>query len=304
MNVVNISVDTLLSVFPGSWPERLKGLHYSESSLAELKPRFENNWIRQSNLHLNLPEEAVTALGELADLVWSNETLRHFSLASSHFLFNAGDKDLRAFDWSIRIFDQFNLTNRGLFYLLSYLTHIDNAISVYREQRIPLDFFAETAGRIKSVIKREEDGSYHFSDYEFLCCLCEGKVINLNGVFFIPSKWEDCYGIWRNGLTGELREVEIARGQATDQISLTTRAREQGLDLNLWQLKLKPGDKILMLLEANKTHCSNDISHSLVLADRFFKDPDHFHNFVAFDFRTCRGGDSIRNLTIVLREEL
>ena len=150
----------------------------------------------------------------------------------------------------------------------------------------------------------DAEGSYRYSDYDYLGWLCEGKLINLNGILYLPSRWEDNYSIWRNGLTGELHEEEIADGRASGQMNLAAAAKERGLDRNVWQLNLTPGDKTLAILDMNQDLQTDDVNYSLVLADRFFKDPDHFHNFVAYDFRACQRSVNDGNLTVVLREEL
>lgn len=297
-------MQSLLSSFPESWPARLNGLSYSETKLAELKPRFEENWFRQTNLHLDLTDEQLTALIELADEIWSNETLRLYSLVTSHFLFNASDNELLTFTWPIEAIEKTGIRHNGLFYLLSYLTHIDTAIQIYREQRITLDLFAQTAARIKDFIHVDRDGQFVFSNYVYLSWLCEGKVISINGLLYLPGRWEDNYSIWRNGLSGELREEAIPAGKAQDHMAIIAAAKDQGLDLNLWQLKLKPSDKVLTVIDMRDNLTEAEINHSLVQADRFFKDPDHFHNFVAYDFRSCRTSIHEREEAVILREEL
>ena len=304
MDVVETSWQALLAAFPNGWPERLNTLSFSESAQAELEPRFEANWLKQANAHLGLDPEGLAALIDLASAVWQDDLLRRYALVTSHFLFNTGDAELRAFTWPEDHPLLCSLEHGGLFYLLCYITYIDAALQVYREQRIPLDLFSKTVGGLRKGIETTADGNLRFTNLEYLIWLCEGKVISINGLTYLPGIWKDQYSIWRNGLSGELREEAITEGAAADQLSLAMAAKARGLDINLWQLKLKPRDKVMQVLAIDLSLQVADIRHSMAQADRFFKDSDHFYNFVAFDFRCCEAAHPLWQQTVVLREEL
>lgn len=303
MSVVEIDIDKLYALFPEPWSKRLSALSFSESKLSELKPRFEENWYLQCSQSLNLKDEHIRALIDLADLIWKEDSLRRMALISRHFLFNASELELEQFTWSTDFLADAGIKDSGLFYLLAYISGFDAAIGVYREQRIALDLFTSTAQALNDYIELQDNG-FTYTNNRLLALLCEGKLIALGGVVFLPSKWEELNTIWRNGLNGDLEEKLLPDTISLDLQAILNHGREEGMDLNTWQLKLKPTDKILLVLGASESLTQSDIKHALGQADRFYKDSDHFYNFTAFDCRQVPLVKEALGVSLVLREEL
>lgn len=303
MSAVDLDIESFYKLFPEPWPSRLASLNYSEVKLSEMQAHFEQNWYQQIDQSIGLNDEHLSALTRLAADVWSDELLRHFALICGHFLFNASDKELNSFDWSTETLELFNIKSKGLFYLLCFLSRFDQAIAVYREQRISLEAFCQTANRIGHLIEDDGEDGYRFNEHGLLALLCQGKIINIGGLVYLPERWTDRKAIWRNGLDGSLREEVLNEGEGSDPLSLLQAAKSHGLDVNVWQLKVKPGDKILKIVFMNDEIEEAEAHHSLSIADRFFKDPDHFHNFVAYDFRFCTNVNPAFTDQVVLREE-
>lgn len=303
MSAIEVDIESLYEMFPEPWASRLSAITYSESKLEEMQARFEGNWYQQIDQSIGLEPAHLEALIRLANDVWANHRLRHYAFICGHFLFNASESELKEFTWPLDNLTGLDIESSGLFYLLCYLSRFDQAIAVYREQRISLDSYSQTANRISHLIRSDEDGHYYFNEHGLLAWLCQGKIINISGLIYLPDRWNERKAIWRNGLDGALREDAPADGEGTDPLSLAQVAKAHGMDLNVWQLKLKPGDKVLRVVAMKEELTESEIHHSLNYADRFYKDADHFYNFVAYDFRSCLNVNQSFEDKIILREE-
>ena len=303
LTAIKLDINNLHELFPEPWSERLRVQRYNESTLAEMQAHFEENWYQQIDQSINLEASHLAALIDLAATVWEDDGLRHYALICGHFFFNASERELQAFTWPQEILQRLNVKSSGLFYLLCYLSRFDQAISVYREQRISLDTFNQTANRISHLIKSDDSGAYYFEEHGLLAWLCQGKIVNIGGLIYLPDRWNERVAIWRNGLDASLREEVLADTDGTDPLSLAQTAKAHCLDLNVWQLKLKPADKVLKIVAMKEGIEESDILHSLNIADRFYKDSDHFYNFVAYDFRSCLNVNHAFVDKLILREE-
>lgn len=301
LSMSEFTVQSLTGIFPEPWPERLAVIRYSDAKLDELKSRYESNWYHQTTQSMGFSEAIHDKVIQLAEQVWTDPLARHYSLISRHFLFHAADSELDAFTWSTDCLANAEFEDKALFFVMIYLSAVDLGIQVYREQRIPLDLYHATAAWVFSsfferTVSMEES-------HQRLAWLCQGKISRLGHLVYLPGRWDGLHAVWRNGISGELRDIQLSVA-SSGLDNLIQDARTEGLDLNLWQLKLKPNDRVLQVIDQETELSEADWYYSLEQANRFYKDSLHYHNFVAYDFSSCPVRQHSEDRQLVLREEL